>query len=182
MRNNFGLDFEYCVRQFLGDRASHIADVANNDVEFRKYLRECIKEIRKRIDKVDTTVRHKERLMSEVNNINDQLKTKGIIKDKEIIIKLFWFISRLLGYDFVSGSSFNEPIYHQTFKQYEKEKMNQVKKGDDYWKERTKRDKNIISERLNVCKILKDKGLNDSEISQVLHITEYEFKKIKHNI
>jgi hypothetical protein len=57
-----------------------------------------------------------------------------------------------------------------------------IEKGNDYWKERAIRSNNIISERLNVCKILKDKGFNDNEVAQILNITEYEFKKIKHNI
>jgi hypothetical protein len=182
MRADLGIHFEYCVRQFLGDKAYHIAGYFNDDVLFKKYLKKCIKVAKGRILKIDTTTRHKEMLLNNLSDLEDHLRAKKISNEsKEIIVDSFWLISRLLGYDGVSGYTFNEPFYYQSSSQYEKEIMSWPN-TEDYWKDKQKRTDNIISERKLIYQLLKEKDYGDQEIAQILNTTEYEIKKMKHNI
>lgn len=178
MRGDSSLDFEYCVRQFLGDKASHIADFSSSEADFRKWLRRCLNVIIKNIDKIDTTTRHKEMLMSEVEGLDELLKIKGGGHNNKVIISLFWLVSRLLGFDYLSGEIINQPIYYQNFDKYFKEKI----ENGETWKEIRNEKENLLTVRRKVYENLKKDGYSDNQIAQIMNTNEYQIKKIKHNI
>jgi len=181
MRSDYRMDFEHCIRQFLGDEAYHIADFANDEIYIRKWLKKCISKSKKQIDKLDTTTRHKEMLMSEIENINSRLKNKNSIGTKELIIDLFWLISRLLGFDGVSGRIYNEPFYYQTYGQYLLEKRS-WSNGKDWFDLDRENKTNAIFLRKKVYNTLKDEKISDNQIALVLNTTGYQIKKLKNNL
>jgi len=182
MKTDFRMDFEYCIRQFLGDKAYHIADFANDDVSARRWLRKCVAKMKKRVDGLDTTTRHKEMLMTELNDLDERLKQKDALENKATVINLFWLISRLFGYDAVSGKVYNEPFYHQTFGQYFMEAVSWKRYGQNWGDIHKEENNNIITWRKRVYLMLKKKGLNDNQIARILNITEYQLKKMKYDL
>jgi cobalamin biosynthesis Mg chelatase CobN len=175
------MDFEHCIRQFLGDEAYHIADSANNDIEARKWLRKCVKVMRKRVDVLDTTTRHKKMLMREINEINERLKQANALENKEMVISLFWLVSRLFGFDVISGRVINEPFYFQNYQNYIREKI-AWDKNKNFWQTIEEEKKNTISVRKALYKQLKSDGLSDNQIAQIFNTTEYQLKKLKNDI
>ena len=181
MRSDYRMNFEHCVRQFLGDKAYHIADFANSDVDARKWLRKCIAVMRKRVDVLDTTTRHKEMLIRELNEIDERLKMANAFESREMTISLFWLVSRLFGFDIISGKIVNQPFYFQNFQTYVREKI-QWDKNKTFRQTVEEEKNNTISIRKKLYKQLKADGLSDNQIAQVLNITEYQLKKIKNDI
>ena len=83
-------------------------------------------------------------------------------------------ISRFLGYDYYKGLKQHTPTYYQTEQQYYK----QVHfAGGDVIQDCYDR-KDIISERADVVKELKNKGLTTLRISQILNTSEYKIKQL----
>lgn len=179
--DSLSMNFEHAVRQFLGDKAYHIAGAAHDDTSFRQCLRRCIPVMRKKVDQLDTTTRHKEMLMSNIEELNDRLKAKGGSNDKEIIVTLFWIVSRLFGFDGVSGKIYNEPFYYQTYWHYLEEKTSWNSKKTIVEIDREER-QNIISIRKKLIRIMKKNGLPDIKIAEVLNMGEKQIKKLKHNL
>ncbi len=182
MKNDYRMDFECCIRQFLGDEAYHIADFANDDTSARLWYRKCIKKMKKRVDSLDTTTRHKEMLLMELNDLEERLKQKKVLGSKELVVDLFQLISRLFGYDVVSGKIYNEPFYHQTYGQYFMEETSWKKAGKNWHEIHTEETKNVITWKKSICRVLKEKGLNENTIARILNITEYQVKKMRHNL
>ncbi|MBI2032335.1 MAG: hypothetical protein HYT09_01690 [Candidatus Levybacteria bacterium] len=180
-REDLAMNFEHAVRQFLGDKAYHIADSAFDDTSFRQWLRKCIPIMRRKVNQLDTTTRHKEMLMSNIEELNDRLKAKGGSSEKGIIITLFWIISRLFGFDGVSGKIFNEPFYTQTYWQYLEEKSSWNSKKTILEIDREER-QNIISIRKRLIKSMKNDGLSDIKIAEVFNMGEKQIKKLKNDI
>lgn len=181
MKKDLEIDFEYAVRQFLGKKAYGIAGMMQNESSFRRELRKCVSVMRKQIDRLDTTIRHRERLMHEVEELDDLLKAKKSDNQKEIIVQLFWLVSRLLGFDAVSGLVYNQPFYHQHLPQFIDEQVSWGKKkhfGDTFKEHK----ENIITLRKETYRILKNKRLSDQVIAGVLGTSEYQIKKLKHDI
>lgn len=182
MKNDYRMDFEYCIRQFLGDKAYHIADFANDDTSARSWYRKCIKEMKKRVDLLDTTTRHKEMLLRELDDLDERLKQRNALGSKELVVDLFWLISRLFGYDAVSGKIYNQPFYHQTYGQYFME-LTSWKKAGKRWRDiHVEETKNIITWRKAIFRMLKEKGLDENTIARILNTTEYQIKKMKYDL
>jgi len=175
------MDFEYGIRQFLGDKATHIAGLENNENDFRKELRACIPVIRKRIKEIDTTTRHKERLLNDVEFLKDLLRNKKGGTHKEIIIRLYWLVSRLLGYDFVSGTAYHNLFYWQNIDQFIKQDFEENRKQSLYEYSK-KHNNNVISIQKSLYKDLKSKGLSDQVIAGVFNTNEYQIKKLKNDV
>jgi hypothetical protein len=176
------MDFECCIRQFLGHKAYHIADLANNDVSARSWYRKCVKEMKKRVDLLDTTTRHKEMLFRELDDLEERLKQKNALTSKEIVVDLFWLISRLFGYDALSGKIYNQPFYYQTYCQYLRDKESWSKDTKSLIEIQSEETKNVITWRKNIIRLLKDKGLNENIIARILNTTEYHIKKMKKDL
>lgn len=175
-RHIMDLDFETTMKQFCGDKAWHIEDSFSNPTEFRKWLRKCISIAKKKVDKLDTTTRHKEMLMRDIEKLDERIKNNE--DPKYIILASFSLISRLLGFDYCKGACLNTPFYYQEPGQHYTQLI--LEGGDvmqNYYDQ-----KNLVSIRKKVYKHLKDKGLSDFKIAQVMNTTEYQVKKLKHNL
>lgn len=180
MSKELGISFEYAIRQFLGDKAHGIAGAERDESSFRNELRSCIPVMRKRIKELDTTTRHKEMLMGEVDTLGDLLKVRKGGTEKEIIVKLFWLISRLFGFDAISGRVYNQPFYHQYFHQFIEDQVSWGKR--DYGSVLRGQRLNIITLKKDTYRFLAGKGLPDQLIAEVMNTSDYHIKKIKHNI
>ena len=120
-------------------------------------------------------------MMSNIEDLSESLKAKGGGNEKEIIVSLFWLMSRLFGFYFVSGKVFNEPFYHQSYGRYVREKVNQDSDKRIYDVDKEEK-RNTITIQKKVYRFLKDSGLSDNKIAQVMNATEYDIKTMKHNL
>ena len=178
MNNNYSIEFELCVRQFLGDKAYGIASSFGNEIRVRQWLRKCLVEAKKRVDNIDTTARHKEMMMRNIDDLLMDLKLKGSLQKPETVVGSFWLISRLLGLDYANGKTYNEIFYYQKPSQYARQLWAEGKSREYRDNER----KNWISLRKRIISTLKNKGISDYDVAQVLNISESELKKYKHNL
>ena len=177
---DFPLYFEHAIRMFLGDKAYHIAGAAHQPSAFRRWLRQCVPVMRKRVDELDTTTRHKEMLLREIGNLDNLLRIKKGGTDEEVILNSFRLIARLFGFDGLSGKIHNEPLYHQTHAQHflELHTWNDPMRPWFDIVEEQRTNTTLIQGR--VYEFLKQEGLSDFQIAQVLNTTEKAVKKLKY--
>ena len=71
---DYSMGFEITMKQFFGAKADHIADHCRDDKEVKKWLSKVTKEMMKEVDKIDTTTRHKEMLMSDLEKLEKQIR------------------------------------------------------------------------------------------------------------
>ena len=176
--SSFELSFELSMCQFFGDKADGIAGEANNKKFRKQWLLKAMKAMLRRVDKIETTTRHKMLLMSEIERLSEKIK-KSNEASWEIIFTLFSLCSRLLGYDYCSGAIYNTPIYHQTKAQYYNEKI--FEEGGDALQHYYD-NKDAISVRKEVINDLKAKGYDDFNVALILNTTEYKIKKLRKNL
>jgi len=174
LKNTEGfMDFENMLRQFFGDKSYGDQAIRQNEKLVKIELHKVVLKIEKRIINLETTNRHKERMLSEIERIKNDFKQSQ--PDLWTInIHLFSLISRLLGYDYLKGF-INTPIYCQTPSQYYSQVI--FEGGDAMQGYYDK--KNIISLRKYVFNFLKKDGYSDFKISQIMNTTEFEIKKLK---
>lgn len=170
------MDFEHMLRQYLGDKMYGSQGVRNNIKLVKKDLLKIINIIEERILTLDTTVRHKDMLLVEVERIRFDLKLKGT-DAWTIIIHLLALVSRLLGYDYLKAN-INTPLYYQSTNQHYTQK---ILEGGDVM-EQYNDIKNLIKIKRDLYFILKKENYSDFRISQALNISEGEIKKIKNSI
>lgn len=168
------MEFEMTVRMVLGDKAYHIADFHSSASGRREWLTKVLRELTKDIDALDTTVRHKQMLMGEVEAVSALLKQEDD-SSWSLVYRFLRLVSRLLGYDYVSGARCHSLAYWQTAGQ----NLNAIvfSGGDvmqDYYDK-----KNVIATRLSVVESLKAQGLSDYRIAVILNTTEYQIKKLR---
>ena len=168
------MDFEITMRLLFGEKAYHIADQHGSTKGRRAWLTKAIEMLTREIDTLDTTVRHKQMLMGELEAIADLVKRESE-PSWDIVYRFLRLASRLLGFDYVRGARCHTPTYWQTPAQ----NLNSVvfEGGDimqDYYDK-----KNAIAVRRSVVQDLKSQGLNDYKIALVLNITEYQVKKLR---
>ena len=173
MGMNPEMDFEYAMRLLLGDSADHIAGQAHIPEYRNKWLHRSVDKMLKLVDLIDTTLRHKERLVSDLNDIRSSL-SRASDPSWSLVFHFFSFSGRLLGLDFF-GSRINTPVYVQSPEQYYTE---HIKSGGDVMQDYYDK-KNFISMRRAVVQGLKAKGLNDFQVAMVLNTSEYQVKKLK---
>ncbi len=174
---NRGLDFEYMVRLFLGEKAFHIAGMETDEKSRRSWLQKVTKRMLKRINSVDTTTRHKQMLLAEVDFLHRTIKSRTA-SPWDINYNLFRLCGRLLGFDLIRGVVLHTPVYHQTKGQYYGAII--MDGGDplqDYYDK-----KDAISVRRRLIHELKNDGLDDFKIALVLNITEYQVKKLRKDL
>lgn len=173
MTMNPELDFEYSMRLLLGNSADHIAGQANIPEYRNKWLRKAVDKMLKMVDSIDTTSRHKERLVSDLNSIRSSF-SRAADPTWPLVFRFFSLCGRLLGFDFL-GSRINTPVYHQEYNQYYTEL---IKSGGDVMQDYYDK-KNFISIRRRLVHELKKEGLNDFQIAMVLNTSEYQVKKLR---
>lgn len=168
--------FETTMRLLFGEKAYQIAGTEANPKHRREWLQKAVREMMRVVNTLDTTPRHKQLLMAELEAITELLKgTKEASWD--LVYRLFRLSFRLLGFDYVQGTKCHTPVYYQTPNQYFTSQL--LGGGDpmqDYYDK-----KNAISIRQSIIKNLKAQGLDDFKVSLVLNTTEHEVKKLRSN-
>lgn len=167
------MDFEHMLRQYFGDKSYGDQGLRTNIKKVKAEFKRVILKIEKRISELETTTRHKERMLNEIERLKKDLSQKDT-DSWTLVIHLFSLISRLLGYDYLKGF-INTPIYYQTFGQFYSQV---VFEGGDVMQSYYDQ-KNLIVLKKEVYNILKNKRHSDFRISQILNISESEVKKIK---
>ncbi len=177
MHSSCELDFEMCMSQFFGKKANNIGSKANNKTARKQWLLKATKAMLKRADKIETTTRHKQMLMYEIEYLSKKIK-KVNEASWEVIFCLFSLCSYLFGYDYCRGGIYNTPTYHQSKGQYYTVKI--FEGGDvmqDYYDK-----KDAISVRKKLINDLKEAGYDDFKIALILNTTEYQVKKLRKNL
>jgi hypothetical protein len=168
------MEFELTFRLLFGDKAKYIEGQELNQKSRASWLRKSIDRIEREVIALDTTERHKQMLLGEVEAARDSLGPKAD-SGWPLVYSLLRLVARLLGYDFVRGAKCHTATYWQSVGQ----NLNSVvfQGGDimqDYYDKR-----NAIAVRRHVVAHLKSQGLSDYRIALVLNTTEYEVKKLK---
>lgn len=168
------MEFEMTFRLLFGDRAKYIEGQQLDPKSRSSWLRKSVDKIEREIISLDTTERHKQMLLGELE------AARGAIVSKTdsgwpLAYSLLRLVCRLLGYDFVRPAKCHTATYWQSVGQ----NLNTVvfEGGDimqDYYDKQ-----NAIAVRKQVIEHLKTQGLSDYRISLVLNTTEYEVKKLK---
>ena len=167
------MDFENMLRQYFGDKSYGSQGCRDNILLIPREFKKVVMKIEKRVNDLDTTIRHKERMLNEVERLKKDLSQKDT-DPYTMIIHLFSLISRLLGYDYLKGY-INTPFYHQTQNQYYSQK---IFEGDDVLQDYYD-NKNLISLQKGVYDFLTKNGNSDFRIAQIMNTTEYQIKKLK---
>lgn len=166
--------FEYTIRAFLGDKAYHIAGSVHSEKERKEWYRKATKEIIKKIEGIETSVKHKEHLAYCSETILDALKERDFNETKFSVL-LLRLISALLGCSGVKGRTTRTPCYFQTHGQhYTEVTMDGGDAMQDYYDSQ-----NSIAIKKRLIQQLKDEGMSDFKISSVLNISEYQIKKLR---
>lgn len=168
----YSLHFEYAMILLFGDKADHIAWMAAHEGYTKEWLRRAVKRFSKDINSLDTTERHKEMLVMQLENIDGLLKKGGNIW--EVVFSFFNLTARLLGYDYHRTKKLITPVYFQTLYQ---NFWAGLYKGED-WRKYEGRKASFIAKRLEVIKQLKKENYTDFDISMIFNTTEYYIKKV----
>lgn len=166
--------FEHTMQLYLGEKASHIAGQANSPRYRREWLRRVARLLLKRIDSLETTPRHRQLLMANVEAIEREIPATAEPSWK-LVFLLFGVIGRLMGLDFERGARCHSLAYFQTPSQHFTADL--LEHGQPTKDAEDKRD--AIRIRGDVIHHLKEKGLTDFKIALVLGTTEYEVKKLR---
>ena len=168
------MEFELTFRLLFGDRAKYIEGQSLNPKSRANWLRKSIDRIEHEVVALETTERHKQMLLGEVEAAREGV-TSNADSSWPMVYSLLRLVSRLLGYDFARGAKCHTATYWQSVGQ----NLNSVvfQGGDimqDYYDK-----KNAIAIRRQVVAHLKAQGLSDYRIALVLNTSEYEVKKLK---
>ncbi|BBO74376.1 hypothetical protein DSCW_17930 [Desulfosarcina widdelii] len=177
MYPGFELHFEMTMRSFLGNKADHIAGQAYSPQVRKKWYRKALLKAQKQIMSIDTSTSHREQLNTWCEAA---LKVLGERKldEYKLLIYLFRLISALLGFRGLKGVTLYSAFFWQNKGQYYTEQLNSVADPMiDYYDI-----ENSVSIRKELVKELKERGLSDFKIAQVLNTTEYQVKKMKNNL
>ena len=107
------MNFERTMRLLFGEKAYHIADEHGSVQGRRTWLTKALQLLTQEVDKLDTTVRHQQMLMGELEAIAALVKTEREAS-WSLVYRLFRLASRLMGFDYVHGSKCHTAIYWQT--------------------------------------------------------------------
>lgn len=167
------MEFEITMRLLFGEKAYHIADEHGSTKGRRAWLTKALRRFTREVDALETTSRHKQMLMGELEAISALVK-KESEPSWSLVYRFLRLASRLLGFDYVRGAKCHTLAYWQSPPQ----RLNSVvfEGGDvmqDYYDK-----KNAIAIRTSVVQHLKSQGLDDYKIGLVLNITEYQVRKL----
>lgn len=168
------MDFEYAMRLLFGDTADHIAGQAHMTEYRNKWLRRAIDKMLKLVDKLDTSPRHRERLVGDLNGIRKSF-SKAKQPSWSVVFHFFSLCGRLFGFDF-SGARTSTPQYVQEPNQHYTEQM---KHGGDTMQDYHDCTNFVAARARQIVHDLKQKGFNDFQVAMVLSTTEREVKQLK---
>lgn len=174
MYPGYELHFEMTMRSFLGDEADHIAGQAYSPQSRKKWYRKALKKAQKQILSLDTSSIHKEQLNTWCESALKVLKERKL-NEYKLLIYLFRLLGTLLGFCSIRGAILYSAFYWQNIGQHYTENI--LSGADpmiDYYEAN-----DAISIRKEIILSLKERGLTDFKIAQVLNTTEYQIKKLK---
>lgn len=168
------MQFELTMRLLFGEKAYHIAGSAGHPAHRREWLQRAVRRLLRLVNTLDTTPRHKQMLMVELEEISGLLK--GANKPSwALVYHLLSLCMRLVGFDYTRGVKCHTPIYWRSHEQYYTAHI--LSGGDVMQDYNDKTD--AISVRRSIVKDLKGKGLDDFKISLVLNTIEYEVNQLR---
>jgi hypothetical protein len=178
MMQRFGVNkemlFETAIRQFLGDKASHIAGQAHDRASRNRYIQKCLKKVITRIAEVETTDSHKSQIETWCRRSMDALGA-GEEDDSVLALSLLRLCGTLIGFTSIRGSRLHTPAYFQMPRQrYTEEIFNGGDVMQNYYDAKDAR-----VTRARITKQLKAEGYSDFDVALVLNISEYEVKKLR---
>ena len=162
--------FEYTIRSYLGDEASHITGQAHSEKSRKKWYRKITKKIIRKIQEIESNSTHKERLA----HCSEDCLTALNHPYNEINFTLYILrlLNVLLGYyGGLRPYRIATLAYFQTCSQHRTEAM---VKGDDM----PDYDENTLSIRKKIIGQLKEEGKTYFQISLALNLSEYEVQKL----
>ena len=169
-----GIEFEVTLCLLFGRSLRHAASASENPRRRAEWLRKAMQKIEHEVVALDTTERHKQMMLAEIEAAKDAVSA-DVRPTWSLVYRLLRLSARLLGYDFTRGAKCHTATFWQSVPQ----NLNTVvfTGGDimqDYYD-----NKNAIAVRRDVVKHLKAQGLTDYRIALVLNITEYQVKKLR---
>lgn len=171
------MQFEYTMQLFFHKGAEHIAGQANSRTHRRDWLLKALCVILKQIDRIETTPRHRQVLMANVEAVQHSLR-RDSEPSWELAFRLFAVVGRLLGFDFNAGARCHTLAYYQTPSQHFTADL--LAHGHPAEHEQDKKD--AVTLRGQVISSLKSAGVSDFKIALVLNTTEYEVKKLRRGL
>lgn len=172
---NPGLDFEYTMRHVFGDKASHIADCGYDRKYRNPWLLKAIRQFIKDVDALDTTERHKQMLMNDLETSISHLKKDNLMSSWGALYMLLRVIARLLGYDFMSKT--RTRCHTLCFWQDGDQRLTTALLSDDTEQFRSE-ERDAIAIRRQLIEELRNEGLAYYKIALVMNTTEYKIKKM----
>jgi len=175
IKMNIGLYYERVMGLFFGEKAYQCAGEEGNERARNERLNNVAKVMLKRIDKIDTTKRHKEKLLFGAEKFFEATKEKDI-SAKNLLYNLLWLCGGLLGFE--SNGRINAIthtlVYWQDKNQYVTSNIMEGNDGSQEYKDK----KNIFSTRKKIINKLKEEGFTYFKIAIIFNTTEYQIKKI----
>ena len=172
---NADLYFERVMGLFLGKSAYQCAGEEANEKARNERLNNVAKVILKRINELDTTTRHKEKLLLGAEKFFEATKGKDI-SIKNLLYNLLWLCGGLLGFEFngrikeITHSLF----YWQNKNQYTTSNIIEGNNGSQEYEDK----KYIFNTRKKIINKLKEEGFTYFKIAIIFNTTEYQIKKI----
>lgn len=159
------------MRLLFGQKAYQSAGCEGSPAARREWLQKAVRELLRVVDSLDTTPRHKQALMAELEAITQLLKR---IKEPTwvLVYGLFRLTLQLLG--FYGGAKCHTPAYFQTREQYFTVQLLGGDASQYYYDQ-----KDAISLRRDLVMRLRDEGFDDFKISLVLNTTEHQVKQLR---
>lgn len=160
-------EFAITLRLLFGQRAKRAANFGDHPTKRAEWIGRALREFGRDVLALDTTIRHKQMLLGELEAAADAVSSKEH-PSWELVYRLLRLVMRLLGYDFHAGAKCHSLAYWQTVPQ----NLNTTvfTGGDvmqDYYDQ-----KNALAIRAQVVDGLKAQGLSDYRIALVLNVTD----------
>lgn len=174
MDEGLELQFEYTIRAFLGEKASHIAGQVHTEKHRKDWYKKVLTQVVRRVRDIDTNTKHSEQLITWSERALNQLKGRNF-NELAFTLCLLRLLAVMLGLVGVRPYSIATPVYFQTHPQHYTEVI--MEGGDalqDYYDKQSS-----VEIRKRLVSQLKEEGLSDFEISLALNASEYEIKKIR---
>jgi len=172
------LEFERTLQLMVGDRAYQSAGEEGNATARRARLRELCKLLSRHITELDTTVRHRERLLAEIQYFDHCLKANDN-PSREMLYVLLRLVGRLLGHDYYGGVRPHTPIYVQSEDQRFTTALSENDEGPELF---AALKGNAMTLRRDIVRSLKEKGIDDFTIALVLNTSECQVKKLRRGL
>ena len=168
------MQFERTLMLFFGDTAYQTAGQEATPSSRRQWIRCVLTLIIKAVDKIETTVRHKQLLMKHAEDAHKSVGTSDQPSWK-FVYHLINLIGRLIGLDYHRGTRLHTLSYWQTYSQFYAGIIQSGGDGiQDYYDEL-----DAVTIRQRVVHLLKKEGFSDFKIALVLHTTEHEVQQLR---